>query len=963
MEIPEPVATTERRLIAMIEHDSHEPPAGFPERRAEAAWAAVSSLWHPALLSRVTTLPTIEGVEFPPVPEHSDVRLIAEGAGARLPLDYRQMGLNAGAAVIEGGIDRAAMARSVLEVLEPVVDLGDTADAMIQDFFALGTAKWWLRDLTIGMGHADCLDLDGLTRETLQAAKDWRSGDRTGAANRLRAAFEILTQAREKFYPVDAYLMDVLLLDVGSPAGSLTEALEARTPFTVMATASAIERAANIDADRIADLRTAVNEGWADVVGGPYAETTEPLSPLNSVLWQFRKGGEVYRTHLDDRNVETLATRRFALYPQRAQVSRRFGFRFAMHWGLDEGRFPVPLESKRLWESPDGSHLETLTRLPIAADRASESLYLPWRLAKSMKDDHVATVPIAHWASPVAGWYRDFRRMIAHSPVLARAVTMGDFFHLSDRPWEMLRGKPDDYLTPYLTQSLARNAPDPTSRRARHARLRSRLDAMITLDALASALTTPNREPSDDFSSKGPINASDARFFEIEEPLETGRLDEAESQISAKEPETHSAIARAILGERDSGSSGYLVVNPTGIARRAPVILPDAPDDIRPSGPLLAAQLIEEGVVAVVEVAPFGFAWIPKTSDTSLPVAAFGIVGVEGRTLRNEVIEVEFDAASGGIRGIRAKGEPTARLGQQIAIAGLHDAEGKPASAKMVGEDFAVDYAGPALVRASSRGALLHPSDGRRLATFRQEVRLWRGRPILEIDIALEDLDEAWLSSLGNDAWGSFLSCRWAWPDPASTMRRSQLLALASTEADRPETPDAIEITSRKQRTTLLFGGLAHHQRHGKRMLDTLLISGKESARTFQFGVTLDHDNAHAAATDFLAVAPVIASESGPPPGGDTGWLVNVDRASVAVVKVEFVPVTGDGRGWGLAIVLAETSGFASRSKIRFFRNPIGARQTDFHGEMVIDLPTDGDSVPVDLTPHELMRLEVTLGS
>ena len=39
--------------------------------------------------------------------------------------------------------------------------------------------------------------------------------------NRLRAGFEILTQARERFYPVDAYVVDFCLLDPALPPGSL----------------------------------------------------------------------------------------------------------------------------------------------------------------------------------------------------------------------------------------------------------------------------------------------------------------------------------------------------------------------------------------------------------------------------------------------------------------------------------------------------------------------------------------------------------------------------------------------------------------------------------------------------------------------------------------------------------------------------------------------------------------------
>ena len=139
--------------------------------------------------------------------------------------------------------------------------------------------------------------------------------------------------------------------------------------MTFLAPARAIEELAGRDPDGLASLREAITEGWADVVGGAYDEVDEPLLPLESIFWQFRRGGEVYRRHLDDRNVETVARRRFGLYPQLPQIAKRFGFRFAVHLGFDAGRFPIRPESKRLWESPDGTTLETLTRPPLGADR------------------------------------------------------------------------------------------------------------------------------------------------------------------------------------------------------------------------------------------------------------------------------------------------------------------------------------------------------------------------------------------------------------------------------------------------------------------------------------------------------------------------------------------------------------------------------------------------------------------
>ncbi len=456
-----------------------------------------------------------------------------------------------------------------------------------------------------------------------------------------------MTQARERFYPVDAYLVDICLIDPALPGGALTDALAARTPVTFLAPARAIELQAERDPDGVAKLRESITEGWADVAGGAYDEVEEPLLPLESILWQFRHGAAVYRAHLDDRNVETLARRRFGLYPLLPQIGKRCGFRFALHLGFDAGRFPLRPEAKRLWESPDHTNLEALTRPPLAADRAVQGLRLPWRLAQSMKDDHVATLPLLHWPSPVADWYKDLRRIVAYSHVLARWVTLNDYFHLTDRPFESFSPTVDTYVTPYLAQAIARKDRHPISRIARHTHLRARCDALRAAHALAEALGT------------GLDSEEVVALSALETALETGRFDEAATALDAREPVWAAAVAKGIAGTATGGRPGYLVLNPTGLARRASVILPECAPDLRPDGPLRASQFTEDGVVAVVDLPPFGYAWVPRETNHDASPAPAGSLTVKGHTLRNDIVSVDIDPASGGLRGIKAIGEDT----------------------------------------------------------------------------------------------------------------------------------------------------------------------------------------------------------------------------------------------------------------------------------------------------------------
>jgi alpha-mannosidase len=588
-------------------------------------------------------------------------------------------------------------------------------------------------------------------------------------------------------------------------------------------------------------------------------------------------------------------------------------------------------------------------------------------MAATMKNDHVAALPLVHWPQPVASWYLDLRRTASYSPVLGRWTTLNDFFHLTDRPYETFRPEPDLYHTPYLAQAVARRERTPIARLARHHRLRARWEAARAIEALARAIASSTAVAPTDAVLPHELPALE----ETEDLIETGRYDEAETALARALPAWAEALAGRIAATRtptangtaSASRPGYLVINPLSVARRAAVVLPEAALDLRPEGPLRTAQFTDEGVWAVVDLPAFGFAWVPRETDLGRPPAAAPGLSTRGRQLKNESIEIEIDAATGGIRRLAAVGESTARLAQQLVMTGFFDAQGKPVTSQMRSEKFDVDYGGPALVQATSSGSLVNPQQGNRLASFVQRYRLWAGRPMLEIDVTLADLDPAWVERAAQaDPWNVYLAFRWAWPDPNSMLRRLVLWSAELTEVDRPETPDALDISTRTQRTALLFGGLPHHRKQGSRMLDTLLVAGSESTRSFTLAVVLDLEHPFHATQDLIAPALVVPIEDGPPSLGASGWLAQVDHKGVAVSHVEFVSSTSDGRGWGLIFHLLETAGHAGRCRLRLFRNPSWARQADFQGETVVDLAIDGDAVNIDLTPHELARIEVTLG-
>ena len=68
-------------------------------------------------------------------------------------------------------------------------------------------------------------------------------------------------------------------------------------------------------------------------------------------------------------------------------------------------------------------------------------------------------------------------------------------------------------------------------------------------------------------------------------------------------------------------------------------------------------------------------------------------------------------------------------------------------------------------------------------------------------------------------------------------------------------------------------------------------------------------------------------------------------------------PTLPDGFGFGVR--LQETEGRHRSTTLRCWRTPIMARQRDFEGRTLAELPIEDDGVRVDLTAHEIADIEL----
>jgi alpha-mannosidase len=928
-------------LIAILPLSRVDPdPAELTERTAEAVLGGYQVLWHPALLSRSATLPVWVRPAEPPVAAPGQLILIPEAARRFLPASWEDQAQAAGATVIAGEQTRVRFHARIREILPPdLARFGDSVEA--EDFLALGLARLWMDMVTAYMRHVSTLDEDHFQKEVLAAASAAVLGDSATCGNHLRVAFETLKEARERLYPADIHLLDFCLVHPQAGFGRITRQLSWGLPVNVFLSGHTAEQLRRAEPAAAEQLRVALDEGHADIVGGEFDEVASTLLPVESHLWQFRRGVRSYRDVLG-RAPAVYGRRRFGLARHVFQLLNRMEMYCVAHFSFDEGVFPTPSDAKVRLEAPDSTTIEALARVPMAADKALELLKFPHALARTMSADHVATLPLVHWPMPDAPWYEDLLRITRHAPVFGRFSTLSNYFQTTDPPPISTRSASDDYASPFLVYAHNQTERQPISQYAHHHRLRSQLETTRWLEAIACAIR---------MASAGPSQELD----EIEECVETGNEIVA-SRLDAAEQRQAWSLAELICKRPgDPAARGTLVFNSLGFARRAVVRAGDA------VGPVS------------VELPAMGFRWISQ-SPQAVPEAEQSAVTLEGRLIRNEHVEVELDDSTGGVRAVRAVRSGATLLGQQLVLVGTPAGStrpggvepgldepvysAQPCKSQMRAVATTVLNAGPELVEVAVEGELLAIpcpawASEPRMARFRQTYRLGRGRSVLRIGVEITEIHDGAIDRLASP-WQSYLAARFAWPDPRSLLTRALGTVAEPTRAQRPETPYFVEIHGRRQRVAILTGGLPFHQRVGERMLDTLLLTATETGRTFELAIGLDVANPFHAALD-LITPPVMIAMTATSPVSGSGWFFHVDSSNVVITST--TPL-GPERA-GVRMRLFESAGRYTRAKLRSLRDVAQARLTDFHGQRLATLDAQGDTINLDLAPHEFTQLEI----
>jgi alpha-mannosidase len=401
-------------------HTLDEVPTWLEESEAAGLLVAWTAAWHPALVAATGGPPAWASVDQPPpeivaagvVPAFCDHRFAAQAD----PDDPRRWVRH------EVGGD------AITAALAAVLGVGATAagslpaKAWVDDFRALGLATLLAELLARRMRtEADlaATDFDALVLAASRAAV---AGDDAAAREGLAAAFACLEATRARYYAVESWAVDLVLLAPTTGGAAVLAELESPVPLALVAEGATVRRLAERDPVAGAALRAAVEAGRAEACGGRDDSRPLELCVPEAIAASLAAGRRAWIDHLGRPPAcfAAISGGSSAIMPQ---LLAGFGFGAAI-WSLFDGSpLPDPGGGRIRWQGTGAGSIEALARSPLDAGRATTILELPDRIGDSLDHDHAAVIAFAHYAGAASPWHDLVRRIGHWCGLVGRFVT------------------------------------------------------------------------------------------------------------------------------------------------------------------------------------------------------------------------------------------------------------------------------------------------------------------------------------------------------------------------------------------------------------------------------------------------------------------------------------------------------------------------------------------------------------
>ncbi|MFM7290254.1 MAG: hypothetical protein ACKO6B_03365, partial [Planctomycetia bacterium] len=408
-------------------HSLHDFPTWLEENEADALLSAWTAAWHPWLIATVGALPRWASVDLPPASEAA-LGIVPAPWDDRFAL-HADAVFTGDSRWVRGETDREKIVTAAVVALTggPPATEPFPGAVLAEDFHALGLAVLLAELLAQRMRSSTSLEGTGFDEAALRAAHAAIDGNVALARAALRDCYGCLEATRARYYPVDVWLLDVILLAESTLGDTLDRELASAGPAAIVATGAVIEKLAARNPAALARLREKCGSGECAPAGGRYDSQPLDACTPEQIAASFERGMAAWREHVGAAPV-TYAQQSGGSSAILPQLLSGLGFTGVL-WTLYDGTpLPDPSAGRIRWEGTGGGCIDGVARPPLDARSARTILGLPEQIGDAMDHDHTAVIQFAHHAGTASPWFDALRRIGAAGTVLGTFVTPPDFF-------------------------------------------------------------------------------------------------------------------------------------------------------------------------------------------------------------------------------------------------------------------------------------------------------------------------------------------------------------------------------------------------------------------------------------------------------------------------------------------------------------------------------------------------------
>lgn len=785
-------------------------------------------------------------------------------------------------------------------------------------FFAVGFAYQMVNSLFEAMHHENLLSHESIWEECVQAANKYLQGDWEGAKENLRSAGALIQSGREVLHSSSIHLLD--FAPIKNLTGLLIPNIETGNPVNIIASAKELSELPPLELEKIKDW---FNSEQVEICGGLFNDNPETVGPLTSRIWNLKKGRETL-LNLVGKEVKIFAKTTQGLSADTPRVLHLAGFSKALLMPHGENDIPTFRGPVFSWSSSIGRQIETFCREPFSSSTNHTFFHLAFHLGKLLQQDSSPTLAFFKTTSNSSIFYNYLLKANSLAPIFGNWLTMSNYLH---------EVYPSEYPGPisqddFKTETLQLHTNSPISGQINHLKNRRTLDCASNIASILNVLGSNQPETLRQF-------ANDWTETETQTEQNPLTINQAPSELFQR---AGALLAERILQRGEDGKNGILLLNPCSFTRRIGMETDSISGPQAAKGVLAANQLLDKSE-SIIEVPGLGYTWVPLADPATPPKFSNKFKLADENSVRNEFFEAEIDRNSGGLKAFRDLKTRANRLSQQL-VANL--------GSTMKADTIRVSSTGPLFGEIQSEGTITGTNQ-EVIAKFKQTIRAWLGRPMLELNIEINPTEP-----LRGDRWSNYIASRFAWPHDQVTMHRGHEGRVASTHNLRTESCDFIEWKWGPRKTFLFTKGLSYFEKQGDSKIDTLLITEGENQTHFSMGLSMDRDHPFQMAMALDSPIYIQKVSKGAPPAGPTGWFFHIDAPNLVLHQISFKPEESSAY-----LLLEETEGFATPCDIRCVKTPKRACFLDLQNNDQGDLAIRDDSVTIYPESNGLMLLKI----